>query len=206
MEDAQGADAVERTKKRTYILVDCDNVGLEQLKNMMANYISFGQCMFDYAIPGQEPLIITYLCATLDFLIEQGIMTWFGNHNDGEQQINFLFHVIARCDKFLILMHRAGNDYENFSAVQNKVAANLKLNLYERATKSFARDLVKTKDWVARDEACDVVATIAKLSDKRAKSGPPTPARGEWGGVNARTPTPAPRGPPAAKTVGWGYA
>ena len=128
-------------------------------------------------------MIITYLCATLDFLIEQDIMTWFRDHNDGEQQINFLFHVIARCDKFLTLMHRAGNDYENFSAVQNKVAANLKLNLYERATKSFARDLVKTKDWVARDEACDVVATIAKLSDKRAKSGPPTLAREEWGGM-----------------------
>ena len=29
MEDAQGAGAAERTKKRTYILADCDNVGLE---------------------------------------------------------------------------------------------------------------------------------------------------------------------------------
>ena len=54
-------------------------------------------------------------------------------------------------------MHRAGDDYENFSAVQNKVTANFKLNLYERATKSFARELVKMKDWVARDEPCGVV-------------------------------------------------
>ena len=52
MEDAQGADAADRTRKRTYILVDCDNVGLEQLKNMLANYTSFGQCLFDCTLPG----------------------------------------------------------------------------------------------------------------------------------------------------------
>ena len=117
--------------------------------------------------------------------------------------------MIARCDKFLTLMHRAGDDYDNFSAVQNKLTANLKLNLYERATKSFTRDLVKMKDWVARDKPCNVVVTIAKPSDKRAKTAeaggpPPTTARREWGGANAGTTTPALRGPPTARTVGWG--
>ena len=84
MEDAQGADAAERMKKRTYILVNCDNVGLEQFKNMLANYTSFGQCMFDCSIPGQEPLLVSYLCATLDFLIDQDTMSWFRDQNNGE--------------------------------------------------------------------------------------------------------------------------
>ena len=156
MGDAQGTGAAKHSKKRTYILVSCDNMGFEQLNKMMANYTSFGQCMFVCTIPGQEPLMITYLCEMLDFLIEQDTLTWFRDYNDGEQQLNFLFHVIARSGKFLTLMHRAGDDYENFSAVQNKVTANIKLDLYERATKSFARDLVKMKDWATRDEPCKV--------------------------------------------------
>ena len=67
------------------------------------------------------------------------------------------------------MMHRAGDDYENFSAVQAKLVVNLKLDHYERATKTFARDLDKMRDWVARDEPCDVISSIAKSTDKRSK-------------------------------------
>ena len=51
-----------------------------------------------------------------------------------------------------------------------------------------------------------MVPTIAKSADKQAKAGPAAPAGREWGGATARAPTPPPRRPPAAKTVGWGSA
>ena len=53
---------------------------------------------------------MVYLGELLDFLVDPETFTWFKDLNNTSQQENFILYIISRTDKFLILMHRAGED------------------------------------------------------------------------------------------------
>ena len=148
-------------------------MGYEQLTAMLANFALLGQCMFLTNQVGKKPLILVYIDEFLDLLIDTETKKWYKNDNDEMQKVQFQFFVIQRLDKFLTMMFKAGNEFENFAAVKTLTAANLKLRSYESATMTIADDLIEVRKWISRNQPCDVPVKIAPASfNKRVKSNP----------------------------------
>ena len=167
MEDSVDAAATDRAGKRTYIFVNSSNMGYEQLKSMLANFTALGQCMFLVNIPDKKPIVIIYVEEVLDLLIDVNTKHWYATDNDDTERIQFQSFVVNRLDKFLTMMFRAGDDYENHAAVKAKNPANLKLKLYEQATMTIADDICEIRRWISRNQPCTVPSKFGGSSSKR---------------------------------------
>ena len=167
---------------RDWIACFGKDVGYQELKNMFSNFEADGMAMFLQT--GILSWCVVYAQVFLAMLVDTNTFNWFKNHNDEQQQMNFIFFCILRYDWYMCKMVETAQHYEIYGAIKKKQPEEIDLSLYERATMAIADDVKEAKKWVTRNKACEEKIPVlnftlegeARIPKKQRVGSAPSPA------------------------------
>ena len=133
--------------KRTRLLSPTRLYGVDQVKRLLANFISASNSL--WVSDGDEdtrPIIARVFLEIFNYLHDQDLTEYYAILSREERE-NFTYHLVSRMDRLVCRFVRAGNDFGTNSAIAAGNAQAILLTQYRRAFIAWANDWsdIKTK-------------------------------------------------------------
>jgi hypothetical protein len=133
--------------KRTRLLSPTRLYGVDQVKRLLANFISASNSL--WVSDGDEdtrPIIARVFLEIFNYLYDQDFTEYYAILSREDRE-NFTYHLVSRMDRLVCRFVRAGNDFGTNSAIVAGNAQAILLTQYRRAFIAWANDWsdIKTK-------------------------------------------------------------
>ena len=156
--------------KRTRLLSPTRLYGIDQVKRLLANFISASNSL--WVSDGDEdtrPIVARVFLAIFNYLHDQDFTEYYAILTREDRE-NFTYHLVSRMDRFVCRLVRAGNDFATNSAIAAGNAQAILLTQYRRAFIAWANDWSDIKTKVDRGYKLEHCTSLRPAQLPRANS------------------------------------
>jgi hypothetical protein len=157
--------------KRTRLLSPTRLYGVDQVKRLLANFISASNSL--WVSDGDEdarPIVTRVFLAIFNYLHDQDFTEYYAILTREDRE-NFTYHLVSRMDRFVCRLVRAGNDFATNSAIAAGNAQAILLTQYRQAFIAWANDWSDIKTKVDRGYKLEHCTSLRPAQLPRANPG-----------------------------------
>jgi hypothetical protein len=137
-------------EKRTRLLAPSRIYGIEQIKRMIANFVSASNALWiSDSAKESVPIITRAFLLVFDYLHDSDFVEYYARLSRLDRE-NFAYHLLSRMDRLVARTIRASNDFTTHSAIAANLTDDIPLTQYRRAFTAWAEDFADIKRTIDR--------------------------------------------------------
>jgi len=137
-------------EKRTRLLAPTRIYGIEQIKRMIANFVSASNALWiSDAAKESVPIITRAFLLVFDYLHDPDFVEYYARLSRLDRE-NFAYHLLSRMDRLVSRTIRASHDFTTHSAIAADLTDDIPLTQYRRAFTAWAEDFADIKRTIDR--------------------------------------------------------
>lgn len=162
-------------EKRTRLLAPARIYGIEQIKRMIANFVSASNALWiSDAAKESVPIITRAFLLVFDYLHDPDFIEYYARLTRLDRE-NFAYHLLSRMDRLASRMVRASQDFTTHSAIAADLTDDIPLTQYRRAFTAWADDFADIKRTIDRGIKLELCTALRPVPPSTASTSATSP-------------------------------